>query len=579
MIGSAGAAVLEDLAKDFRPLAGYVIMPVGGEFLIDQDAARGVQVGDLFAVVKPGEKIVHPVTKEVLGTLDEDKGMLQVTRVKSGYSYARPLGEVAGIERGDVIRRYENVSAALWDYTGSGETFFAELKAALPSLEWQDYAAAQAERPQVPAAVATSGPALVFVLSHNGLEVRDADFRAIRAYSRPESLQGAVPGTVVPSAPATAPVALVTPPAALPVPSPECAVKWELAPAKGGQKARYGATYPGYANVGDLPGRTVMADFARDGDRILLAVTDGSAVGVFVVDDSLVPVATGDTAMPGKILSLHWWRPTPKGPLYLAVTVSVEEGASFGTSAAQEMKGAIFALQNDRLTAVREGLPYILGSFDRDGDGSRETLLGQPFDLDTFFGGKIRELRLVKGDVEATKFPIKVPRQFPVQGSLFADLTGDGRAETVYVRNGIIYIFAGKKLLYESAKQMGGSLSLVTYDTNPGAKDTLFRSVSFEVPPVAADIDGDGRLELVAVASESSSFRAPGIGPGVKKSWLAVIKYRDGMFVKGTLGEELENPLQGLTVAGDRALLVLSRTTSLLDKAGSSHLLALPLAK
>ena len=94
---ASAAELLDQVRKDFKPLSGYVIMPVQGEFLIDQDGAKGVAVGDLFSVVKPGEKIVHPVTKEVLGSLDEVKALLQVTRVKSGYAYAKPLGDSKGI--------------------------------------------------------------------------------------------------------------------------------------------------------------------------------------------------------------------------------------------------------------------------------------------------------------------------------------------------------------------------------------------------------------------------------------------------------------------------------------------------
>ena len=72
---------------------------------------------------------------------------------------------------------------------------------------------------------------------------------------------------------------------------------------------------------------------------------------------------------------------------------------------------------------------------------------------------------------------------------------------------------------------------------------------------------------------------APGVGPGVRKSWLAVVKFREGMYVKGTLGEELEVPLQGLTVDAGRVLFVASEPASLLGQGGGSHLLAFPLAK
>jgi hypothetical protein len=74
------AAVIDEVARDFKPISGYVIMEAGGEYLIDLDASKGIAAGDLFSVMRPGKKIIHPVTKKVLGTLEEVKSILKVTR-------------------------------------------------------------------------------------------------------------------------------------------------------------------------------------------------------------------------------------------------------------------------------------------------------------------------------------------------------------------------------------------------------------------------------------------------------------------------------------------------------------------
>jgi hypothetical protein len=574
----AGAAVLDDIKKDFKPISGYVIMPIGDEFLIDLDASKGVGTGDLFSVVKPGERIIHPVTKEVLGTLDQVKGILEVTRVKSGYSYARPLPGASGIQRADVTRRYENIPTVFWDYTGQGEPFFNELKSALPSLEWQDYAAAQASRPAAPTPPPSGGAILVFVLRYDGLEVRDADFQVIHAYPPP-------PGIAAAAAPAQAAAPNPVPVPAIPsVPSPSAPpivagggpVQWESAPA-GRSKGGYEIVFPGFETIAPLPKATVMADFLRDGDRFLLATTDGHSLEIFSVDGTLNSVAKGQPSLPGQILAVHWWRPDLHGPPYLAVTSSVEVNQATTPEMSHTISGSIFVLQDGQLIPVRESLQFILGTFDRDGDGVPETLLGQNFDRDIFFGRDIRELRLVGGKIETTRSSLDLPPPFPVQGSLLADLTGDGRSEAIFVRRRVLYIYDGDKLLYESPRQMGGSLSAMTYARNPGAQDRLNFTEGFEVAPVAADLDGDGRRELLAISGEGFFVRAPGIGPGVNKSWLSVLKFRDGVFVRGKLGDDLDSPIQGLTVDSQRALLVLTQSGSLLSKAGKSFLLSFPL--
>jgi hypothetical protein len=573
IVTTASAAGIDEISKDFKPLSGYVIMPVQREFLIDLDAGKGVAVGDLFSVVKPGEKIIHPVTKEVLGSLDEVKGVLQVTRVKSGYSYARPLGEAKGVGKGDAVRRYENVSAAFWDYTGQGETFFAELKAALPALEWQEYAVAQGQRPPVPAAPAKEGPQLLFILRHDGLEVRDgAGFQTIRAYSAP-ALMAAQPAPAL-SAPAVSPVpgGMEERMQALEqrlqgqTGAPQAPYRLEE-PASGG--VGYKTAFPGFKSLGNLPWVTTMADFVRDGERLLLAATDGKEIRVFTVGDSLAPLAQGDTSYVAQILAVRWWRPAAGDELRLAVTAWND----------RRVESALFALRGDRLVLLQEHIPFLLGAFDRNGDGSPELLLGQNFDKDTFFGVQFKSLTQVKGKLAEADPGFSLPQRFTVQGSLFADVTGDGRPEAIFVRDGLLYIFDGEKEIYRSPKQMGGSLSTAIYQTNPNALDVLTDFAVFEVPPVAVDLDGDGSLELLTIASDRSSLTTSSIGPGVKKSWLSVLKFRDGMFVKGTLGEELDVPLQGLTVAPDRVLFVASEPGSILGQGGASHLLSFPLAQ
>ncbi len=175
-------ALPETLGDDFKPLSGYVIMPSKGEFLVDLDAAKGVRVGDIFVSVSPGQKIVHPVTKEVLGTLDEVKGILQISRLRSGYSHARAVVGGESLQRGDLIRRYENIPVTFWDFTGGGEGVYSELKATLPALEWPDYQAAQAQKTTKPQPPAEGGPLLIFALKDTGLEVLDFTKKTLKAY-------------------------------------------------------------------------------------------------------------------------------------------------------------------------------------------------------------------------------------------------------------------------------------------------------------------------------------------------------------------------------------------------------------
>src|SRR5512133_3849124 len=170
------------LVRDFAPLSGYVVQPAGNEFIIDLDVRQQIAVGDIFSVVTPGEKIVHPLTRELLGSQDTVKGLLQVTRIKAGYSYCRPIGSASALQKGDGIRRFQNIDAEFWDYTGQGKAYFRELQTRLPHVQWQGYAASQQSRPATPTLPSGKSAALYFILSAQGLDVRSPEFELIHSY-------------------------------------------------------------------------------------------------------------------------------------------------------------------------------------------------------------------------------------------------------------------------------------------------------------------------------------------------------------------------------------------------------------
>jgi hypothetical protein len=170
------AAVEDDIARDFGPLAGYVVMEENSEFIIDLDAGHGIRLGDIFAVVGPGKEIVHPVTQKVLGKLETVKGILKVTRMGSGYSFARALDESPDVTRGDAIRRYALLPAIFWDYSGSGKPIYSKLREMLPQLKWREYHKTQQQRPTQSKPTAATANALTFIYAQDELVVRDPEF-------------------------------------------------------------------------------------------------------------------------------------------------------------------------------------------------------------------------------------------------------------------------------------------------------------------------------------------------------------------------------------------------------------------
>jgi hypothetical protein len=62
------------------PLMGYVVSVTGDEVLTDLGSEKGVAVGDELVAFRPGERVVHPVTKQLIG---REKKLLDVLTVRS----------------------------------------------------------------------------------------------------------------------------------------------------------------------------------------------------------------------------------------------------------------------------------------------------------------------------------------------------------------------------------------------------------------------------------------------------------------------------------------------------------------
>jgi hypothetical protein len=541
------AALEDDIARDFKPLAGYVVMKENGEFIIDLDASHGIRLGDIFAVVGPGKDIVHPVTQKVLGKLETVKGILKVIRLADGYAFSRPLGdEAAAIKRGDAIRRYALLQAVFWDYSGSGEPLYIKLQQMLPRLKWREYQKTQQQRPPRPEPTAATANALTFIHTRDELVVRDPEFNELHRYP--------LSAASVPAKPAPQ-----TPVAAAPAPSQ---------PASTAKPPVITPQYKQVQTVAQLPNTSLMADFLFIDGNLWLASTDGKFIEVFKLTRQLEPVASGRPSTPAQILALKWWVPAGTKTPHLAVTIWADKTVG----------GRIFRMEGNRLSPLSIRIPLILGTFDLDADGLPETLLGQNFNRETFYGEHITPLELAGNDLRTGSLKMELPRRFTVIGSLLADLTGDGKLENAFIRNGKLYIFNDKQRIYKSLKKMGGSLSFLTYDVNPDFKDSKPTTAAFEISPVAVDLDADGRYELLTSAAERSILGSLRVSPGLTKTWISIFKYDGGRFSSGTLGEEFELALQGITFNAHRLLVVTTEMGDLTEEGGKSHLLAYSLA-
>lgn len=460
ILPSSASAFIENLARDFKPVSGVVIMPVKGEFLIDLDAKSKVAIGDLFTVMQPGEKVVHPVTKEVVGTIDEVKAILQVTRVKSGYSYAKPVGDAPEIVAKDKILRYENIPAVFWDYTNDGEAIYAQVKQALPNLEWQEYAATQEAKPQTPAATA-GFQGLTFVLKPGTLEVRDPAFTVLRAY--------AVGGAAAPAAATIAPAAGI-PVAAATAPAPA------LMPAPTGSAIIAAPAPTASSVVGDFSPAIVRRNLAEAerGVWVSPAVKEslvGFEVGELDGDDKLETallyahrieitrfadgayetLAQVDLGKGRKALAIDGADLNGDGQLELYITAAFDD----------RLSSMIVSAGVDGYQVRKTNINYYFRNVDLPGEGV--VLLAQGMgDEHQDFAGPIFRVQGNGSDISQGA-RVEVPN--PIRLYSFAPLSTTGSGDSIAYLSHLdnLQIFsAGGEKLWEGSERMGGSEEFIT---------------------------------------------------------------------------------------------------------------------
>ena len=602
----AGAGSLETILDDFSPVDGYVVMVRGGDLLIDLDASKGIAEGDIFGVVSRGEEIVHPVTGKVIGYLEGAKATLQVTRLKNGYSHTRALGPSGKVAPGDPIRRYENVKALFWDYTGEGAPLYMKLRDELNQMDWEKYEASQAKRPAEPGKTSDTPGAVVFIYDGGKLQVRGPEFSIFREYvfTEPVTQQDLLaytkrrpvavsPKPETPPVPAYAPApssaqsaqAVPASPQAFAPPAAVETVKPVYETTGAPEEKRYAPVMPKKEEkeskgvepvfqetdiVEQLPGGpVVMSDFLPRDRGLLLAVTDGKEIRIFKIDGGISSVTQLETPLHDPILFLSWWVPESSASPMLTVVHFTEN----------QPVGSIYELEGNRLRLKTDRIKRFIGAFDADGDRIPEMLLGQKYDPENFFDYKIHELKLAGGEIDYRIPTVTLPNRFTIAGGLLADLTGNGKPESVFIRDEILYVYSGIDAMFKSPKQLGGTIDKIVYEVDPTAKQIRTKTVSFEIPPVAVDFDGDGTQELLAVASERNLLAHTGMSPGIKETWLAVLKYEDGSFEQGTLGKRINTPIQGLTVYDGKVIMVVSETGSVFSGGGKSRIVELPLAR
>ncbi|MCD6490651.1 MAG: hypothetical protein J7K20_08005 [Thermodesulfobacterium sp.] len=448
--------IYEEIKKDFTPLSALIIGIEDGKIIIDKGRAQGVKPKDIFTVYKRGKKIVHPETGKTLGFLKEVIGKIEITDVEENFATGRVIFQKENFPVPTPVKRFTDLKIFIIPETQApDENLLLILKNNLPestvvfepNIKFKDL---------TPQYVVSQQYDLVFVLEENTIKVFDYKLDLIRYYGSLSYKKYIPPSTATTTVykPLETGIFSVNPPNIL----------------------------------GKMKGDVIQAEFTDiDNDGVPEMIYFNSQ-GLFIVKIKGGLLAHYNPKT-GKIVNFS------TGPSsWIALNIFDEN--------ARVMRSEILRYTNQQLIPVITDVNLILNFVDYTARGMRDTLIGQVFDPENFFGNEVYILKR-ENDQLIYAAQVKVPPDYKNIGSAFVDLDGDGNPEILnYLSDGRLAIYKDSKEVWISPYPIAQHFYEVKLTKGKKGQEVVKNIVYPLIKPIPADINKDGKLEVLFVSSE-----------------------------------------------------------------------------
>ena len=445
----------EEIKKDFTPLSALIIGIEDNKIIIDKGKVQGVRPKDIFTVYKRGKKIVHPETEKTLGFLKEIIGKIEITDVEENFAIGRVIFQKEPFPVPTPIERFTDLKILIISETQTpDENLFLILKNTLPesvvtfnpNLKFKDL---------TPQYLLSQQYDIVFVVEEDIIKIFNYNLDLIRYYGTLSYKKAIAPSTVTTTQKAYKPstgVFSINPPTIL----------------------------------GKMKGEVFQVEFAdidNDGSPEMIYF---NSQGLFIVRIKGALLASY-TPKTGKIVNFSLG---PSG--WIALNIFDE---SVG------MRSEILRYTEQGLIPVITNINLILNFVDYTARGVKDTLIGQTFDSENFFGKEVYILKRENNQlIYATQ--LKVPSDYKNIGSAFVDLDGDGSPEIIsYTSDGKLAVYKDSNIVWTSPYPVANHFYEIKLIKGKKGQEVVKKIVYPLITPVIADINKDGKLEVLFVSA------------------------------------------------------------------------------
>ncbi|MBC2716570.1 MAG: hypothetical protein HF978_14800 [Desulfobacteraceae bacterium] len=537
----AEKTIPDEIAKALGPLEAIVIKAPEGRYLINMGTDKNVKKGSLWTIYSTGEQVIDPGTGKSLGVLPISLAVCRVKQVETHFSEIsiKCLKEPCDIQSGLTAHRFRDIKTTFQDVNGSSFRLYELIRARLPSLDWQPYQRIENTSRPIP-----SPDKIVFVADNKNLTLWSGG-EILAAYEKSPSVLSAFQE---------------------PTKKPELLTKKKANTSIQKNIPGVSRLTPGLNTTLEIENYTAVAGIDHPVTSMGIMTPDGSKIPYFIYLYNKTVYARAEDGTEkyqydykgfGDVVNMSLGH---NGLIALNIYV-LKEG----------MESRLLKFSSRGFTVLSKGVGHFLEFLDTDGNGIKESLVGQNFDTENFFTPSVFHLGVDDSGKMTRYGTINVPAGFNLPGAIFADLDGNGIHESAFYNAG------GKLVIYEDDKQKWESSSPFVPVKSILIDDIINETnAPTDLPlwpqPVIFHIDN---FAVAVIPANHSGFWR--IVSGIPQNGgLGVLCSLDGTWAFRLLSTRFQGPVQSVCMY-DNALYITVVEGNTFTGKGITHVLTVPI--
>ncbi len=503
----AGTIPIDRLVKELKVVDATLISFPNGLFFINKGSSSGVRKGELWTIFSAGDPVEDPATGKSLGFFQIPIGEAKITSIAENFSQVsiKLLDKSKKIKSGMAAKRFDKVDILFQDSDGLHFSDYEILRTKLPNLNWKAYLDDENKFKDS----GTYRGILVTVLKDRltlwcagevlaVCELEEKPLSSIH-YLGTDSLQSKAPHII--------PEQLLLPGIRTPGLSREAAL----------QSYDFVTTFNELiynfkiCTINDEPYYIYLTKQALYAQR-----TDGSKRFQYTYDGfgDVVGASLGEDGL-------------------IALNILVQY---------KGMESQVLRFENNKFNLIADNIHYILGFFDMDGNGDSESLIGQEYNQENFYGINTSLFKIEKNSIKRME-KLFLPSGFELFGSFLTDLDGNGKNEVGFYNSGsILNIYEDGEKKWSFSSPMGGSLQ--SFSISLSDDEAILRDIFVWSEPAVIDMGDKKGLALVTNQSRLIS-RIVGGNPDTGGVGI-LLADKNGKFFLNSIDINFQGPVQSV---------------------------------